>query len=116
MAYKIDVHSFPSHCTCLIQAHDGVPFASFKGNWQKGLLEFNLHKVVRKMSKADFFEVFTPAYYQSLTCANIQAGFRNCDIYSYNPSGLKLKLWCTSETTDRKEEVVHHQLLFYVLL
>ena len=71
VAYKIGVVSFPSHCTHLIQSLDDAPFASFKDNLQKGLLEFNLHKVARKMSKADFFEVFSLAYNQSLTCANI---------------------------------------------
>ena len=102
VAYKIVMGSFPSHCTHLTQPLDDVPFASLKGNWQKGLLENNLHKVARKMSKADLFEVCTSAYHWSLTCANIQPGFRNYGIYPYNPSAQKLKFCHTSETTDSK--------------
>ena len=68
------------------------------------------------MSKADLFEVFTPAHKWSLTFANIQAEFRKCGIYPYNPLALKLKFCCTSETTVSKWEIVQDQLIYYALL
>ena len=74
-ANGVEVCCFPPHCTHLLQPLDDVPFAQFKGCYQKELSEWNLRHLGRKMSRVEFFRVFVPAYTKAMLPPTIQKGF-----------------------------------------
>ena len=47
----VEVCCFPPHCTHLLQPLDDVPFAHFKGCYQKELADWNLKHLGRKMTR-----------------------------------------------------------------
>ena len=85
----VEVCCLPPHCTHLLQSLDDVPFAHFKGCYQKELADWNLKHLGRKMTRIEFFRVFVPAYTKAMMPQTIQKGFSNTGIYPVNPHGLQ---------------------------
>ena len=100
-ANGVEVCCFPPHCTHLLQPLDDVPFAQFKGCYQKELSEWNLRHLGRKMSRVDFFRVFVPAYTRAMLPPTIQKGFANTGIYPLNPDASKLQRIGPSIVSDK---------------
>ena len=73
-ANRVEVCSFPPHCTHLMQPLDNSPFGSFKIEYQKSLLRINRLLYGQKMSKATFFRAFVPAYSTAMSPEIIRKG------------------------------------------
>ena len=88
---NVEVCGFPAHCTHLLQPLDDTPFARFKTEWQKELMQLNRALCGHRMSRQQFFRCFIPAYQAGLTPEAIRSGFRNCGIFPYDRNVDKLK-------------------------
>ena len=100
-SHGVEVCCFSPHCTHLLQPLDDVPFAQFKGCYQKELADWNLENLGRKMSRTEFFRVFVPAYTKAMMPHTIQKGFCNTGIYQVNPHASKLQRIGPSIVSDR---------------
>ena len=70
---NIHVLALPSHTTHCLQPLDDIPFANFKMAWYEGLRQYVRKSGAKKLFKAEFFEVFSPAW--------LKAGFRNTVVW-----------------------------------
>ncbi|GAA5878295.1 hypothetical protein JCM1840_002372 [Sporobolomyces johnsonii] len=88
--HNIHVVALPPHCSNALQPLDLAVFAPHKAAWRKGLKEEaerqGLHANVLK---ANWIEVFTPAFKASHTVANIQAGFRKAGLLPFDRTVIK---------------------------
>ena len=64
-----------THTSHLVQVLDSTPFVQFKSAWQRKLLELLFNAWAKNLSKKNFFDVFWPAFRDSMTVAKIQSGF-----------------------------------------
>ena len=78
---NIVVLAIPAHTSHLIQPLDDAPFAAFKSAWYEAMRIHTRASGARKLSKAEFFELFTPAWDVGLTVQNIRAGFAHTGVY-----------------------------------
>ena len=82
---NIVVLVLPSHTTHLIQPLDDAPFVGFKNEWYKNVCSFfAIPHCGKKISKAEFFSLFVPAWIKSVTVQSIQAGFQNTGLWPVN--------------------------------
>ena len=100
-ANRVEVCSFPPHCTHLMQPLDDVPFGSFKIEYQKSLLRINRLIYGQKMSKATFFRAFVPAYSSAMTPEIIRKGWKNTGLMPIDRDAPKLQLTEPSAVYDR---------------
>ena len=106
-ANRVEVCSFPPHCTHLMQPLDDTPFGSFKIEYQKNLLRFNRLLYGQKMSKATFFRAFVPAYSSAMTPEIIRKGWKNTGLMPFDRSVPKLQLTDPSAVFDRCKLTLH---------
>ena len=78
---NIHVLALPAHTTHCLQPLDDVPFANFKGSWYEGVRQYVRSSGAKKLSKAEFFNVFSPAWVKAITVNQIKAGFRNTGVW-----------------------------------
>ena len=88
--HNVEVCCFPPHCTHVLQPLDDVPFALFKTEYQRQLLQINRLLSGHRMSRMQFFRVLVPAYVTGMTTEAIRSGFRNTGIYPINREAEKL--------------------------
>ena len=100
-ANRVEVCSFPPHCTHLMQPLDDTPFGSFKNEYQNNLLRVNRILYGQKMSKATFFRAFVPAYSSAMTPEIIRKGWKNTGLMPFDRSVPKLQLTDLSAVFDR---------------
>ena len=100
-ANRVEVCSFPPHCTHLMQPLDDMLFGSFKIEYQKNLLRVNRILYGQKMSKATFFRAFVPAYSSAMTPEIIRKGWNNTGLIPFDRSVPKLQLADPSAVFDR---------------
>ena len=100
-ANRVEVCSFPPHCTHLMQPLDDIPFGSLKTEYQKSLLRINRLLYGQKMSKATFFRAFVPAYASAMTPEIIRKGWKNTGLMPIDRSVPKLQLTDPSTVFDR---------------
>jgi len=79
-ADDIHIFCFPPHTTHLYQPLDRV-FGSLKTAFEHSC-QVKMRKNKRKsLNRYDFNSVFAPAWFKSMTPANIQSGFRQCGLW-----------------------------------
>ena len=78
---NIHVLALSAHTTHCLQPLDDVPFANFKGSWYEGVRKYVRSSGAKKLSKAEFFNVFSPAWVKAITVNQIKAGFRNTGVW-----------------------------------
>ena len=78
---NIHVLALPAHTTHCLQPLDDVPFANFKGAWYEGVRQYVRSSGAKKLSKAEFFCVFSPAWVKAITVNQVKAGFRNTGVW-----------------------------------
>ena len=100
-ANRVEVCSFPPHCTHLMQPLDDVLFASFKVEYQKHLMRINHLLYGQKMSRSTFFRVFVLAYSTSMTPEIIRKGWKNTGLMPIDRNVPKLQLTEPSSIFDR---------------
>ena len=81
---NIHVLPIPPHTSHIVQALDSTPFAQFKKNWQRLLLDYNFEHHGQVVGKGDFFKLLVPAWRHAMTVGRIQSGFRKMGIYPVN--------------------------------
>ena len=111
----VEVCCFPPHSTHLLQPLDDVPFAHFKGCYQKELADWNLKHLGRKMTRIEFFRVFVPAYTKAMMPQTIQKGFSNTGIYPVNPHASKLQRIGPSIVSDQFSKCIKFALVEFQL-
>ena len=85
-ANRVEVCSFPPHCTHCLQPLDDTPFGSFKIGYQKNLLRVNRILYGQKMSKATFFRAFVAAYSSVMTPEIIRKSWKNTGLMPFDRS------------------------------
>ena len=81
---NIHVMAIPPHTSHIVQALDSNPFAQFKQLWQRHLSQSYFNTRAKALPKNLFWEVFSPAWNQAMTVANIQSDFRKPGVYLVN--------------------------------
>ena len=100
---NIHVMAIPPHTSHILQPLDSTPFAQFKCNWQAKLLEWNFTKGAKVLANRFFFEVFWPAWRESMTVGNIQSSFRKTGIFPVNMSAIPKTKFAPAQVTDGKK-------------
>ena len=95
--------AIPPHTSHILQPLDSTPFVQFKHNWQAKLLEWNFTKGAKVLANRFFFEVFWPAWRESMTVGNIQSGFRKTGIFPVNMSAIPKTKFAPAQVTDSKK-------------
>ena len=86
---NIKVLAFPPHVSHVLQPLGKVPFSSLKRWWNYNLGVYNQDHAGKKLSKAEWFEVFNPAWETVLTSKNVLAGFQVTGVFPVNPREIK---------------------------
>ena len=94
--HNIHVIAIPSHTSHSLQPLDSTPFAQFKCNWQARLLEWNFVTGTKILVNQCFFEMFWPAWWESMSVGNIQSRFRKMGIFPMNMSAIPKTKFCSS--------------------
>ena len=100
---NIHVMAIPPHTSHILQLLDSTPFVQFKRNWQAKLLEWNFTKGAKVLANRFFFEVFWPAWRESMTMGNIQSSFRKTGIFPVNMSVILKTKFAPAHVTDSKK-------------
>ncbi|XP_065891048.1 uncharacterized protein [Dysidea avara] len=90
MAAKEDVILFclPPHSTHLTQPLDKGCFGPLKAAWKEVCHEYMTNNPGKVITRYNFSELFAKAWAQSMTMANITAGFHTTGIFPFNRNAL----------------------------
>ena len=101
--HNVHVLAFPPHTSHLVQALDYAPFAKFKSACQRKLLDWLFNTGAKNLSKKNFFDVFWPAFHESMTVAKIQSGFCHTGIFPVNFNAIDKAKFVPVQVTDSKD-------------
>jgi len=101
-ARNFAVMCFPAHTTHWLQAADKSFFRSFKHNWNKLGTEFVRKHGGQHLPKAEFFQVFTPAWNMSAKAETAVAGFRGTGTWPITFSAIPKFAFDPSATSERE--------------
>jgi hypothetical protein len=85
---NITVLAIPPHSSHVMQPLDRGPFYSLKRAWNKALHKALRQVGSRKLTKAEWLQVFQPVYQQAISVKNVQGGFRGSGIYPTNRAAI----------------------------
>ena len=85
---NIHIMAIPPHTSHILQPLNSTLFMQFKHNWQHKLLEWNSAHGAKVLAKRNFFEVFWPAWHESMSIGKIQSGFRKTGIFPMNMAAI----------------------------
>jgi len=97
----IEVICFPAHTTHLLQAADKSFFRSLKFHWNSCGKTFIRKSGGAHLSKADFFNVFTPAWTEAAKPETAISGFRSTWTWPIMPELIPKETFLPSLTTER---------------
>ena len=100
---NIHVMAILPHTSHILQPLDSTPFVQFKRNWQARLLEWNFANGAKFLANWYFFEVFWPAWQQSMSVGNIQSGFHKMGIFPMNINAIPKTKYAPAQVTDSKK-------------
>ena len=90
LAIQIQIHiiELPAHTSYWLQPCDRTVFKPFKKFYNSAAQDMmsNFPGVVT--NKSNFTGLFAKAWEKALTKSNIQAGFKTCGIFPYNPAAV----------------------------
>lgn len=98
---KIFLLTFPSHTTHLLQPLDVAVYKSLKCEWAKCLNEYMRQHPHDKPNRYNFFEIFNPAFLQSMSHSNIFSAFRKTGIIPFNRESIPAEAIAPSQLTER---------------
>lgn len=96
-----EVFCFPPHTSHWLQPADRSLFKSLKSHWTTEGLSYTRGTGGKKCGKADFFQIFTPAWTRCSTVENIQSGFRSSGIFPVNVTAIPEIAYLPSLTSER---------------
>ena len=108
---NIHVMAIPPHTSHILQPLDSTPFAQFKRNWQNRLLDLNSANNAKILANSHFFEVFLPAWRESMTVAKIQSGFRKTGVFPVDMGAIPKAKYAPSQVTDSKNSCWLHKFI-----
>ena len=114
--HNIHVMAIPPHISHILQPLDSTPFVQFKHNWQARLLEWNFETSAKILVNCNFFEVFWPAWQESMSVGNIQSGICKMGIFPMNMSVIPKTKFAPAQVTDSKKTEQFWVTRFYVLI
>ena len=82
------VFCLPPHTTHECQPLDCSLFGALKQHWREACHHFYRDHPSQVISKLNFCSVFHGAWINSVTPANILAGFKKCGVFPFNPSAI----------------------------
>ena len=97
---RVEVWCFLPHSTHVLQPADVAVFRSLKHYWNEQGLAAARETGGRKLSKSEFFSIFTPAWHMLTTVENAQSGFRKTGICPFNSHILLDSVVSPSFTTE----------------
>lgn len=100
MEESITLMVFPPHCTHFLQPLDRTVFGPLKSAYNDACSSYLTENPLNQVSKHTFSGLFTRAWDSAVTCSNIQAGFRACGIFPFNPRAVPMKACDPSKLTN----------------
>ena len=97
---NVDVWCFPAHTTHRLQPADRSFFRSLKHHWMEDRIKNKRLSAGSKMTKEQFFQLFSSACKKSGTVENAQAGFCATGLFPLNRNKVPAKAFLPSMTTD----------------
>jgi len=98
----IIIFCLPPHTTHECQPLDCSLFKPLKQHWKHECHKFYCKNPGKVISKLNFNEVFQNAWLNSITPANVVAGFRKAGVYPFNRSAIS----CTAVSVSTSQDVV----------
>ena len=102
---NVIVLCLPPHTSHAIQPLDNVPYAQFKVRWFDLLRIHVREKSAKRLTKAEWFSVFCPAWSHAMTVKNIRKGFQLTGMWPPNPNMIKDDKFGPSKILNRECEV-----------
>ena len=94
--------AIPPHTSHILQPLDLNPFAQFKRNWKYHLFEWNTAHGAIVLVKKLFFEVFWPAWRESMSVAKIQSRFQKTGLFPVNMAAIPKSKYAPAQIKDSK--------------
>ena len=88
---KIITLCMPAHSSHILQPLDVGCFSPLKASYGKQI-EQMMRMQITHITKEDFFDAFVEAFHASITANNIQAGFRETGLVSFDPESVVSRL------------------------
>ena len=101
--HNVHVLAILPHTSHLVQALDSTPFAQFKSAWQRKLLDWLFKTGAKNLSIKNFYDVFWPAFHESMIVAKIQSGFHHTGIFPVNFITIDKAKFVPAQVTDSKD-------------
>ena len=98
----IEVVCFPPHTTHVLQPADKALFKAAKSKWEEAGRGFVKATGGKRITKNDFFKVFTPVWEKVATVGICQSAFRATGLFPCNRSVIPESAFMPSVTTDRE--------------
>ena len=88
--HDVIVLCLPPHTTHEAQPLDCCVFGPLKRMWTDACHEFTQNNPGRVITKFQFSSLFSKAWNNALTPANITSGFRKCGVFPFNQSAISM--------------------------
>ncbi|KAK0137432.1 hypothetical protein N1851_026357 [Merluccius polli] len=98
---NVHIMCYPSHTTHALQPADKALFKSLKHHWDQEGRKWTRMMAGQKLSRMEFFPVFSRAWAKAATVENVQAGFRGTGMFPLNKDVLPETAFAPSKTTER---------------
>jgi len=98
---NVHIMCYPAHTTHALQPADKALFKSLKHHWDQEGRKWTRMMAGQKLSRMEFFAVFSRAWAKAATIENAQAGFRGTGMFPLNKDILPETAFAPSKTTER---------------
>ncbi|KAG5278319.1 hypothetical protein AALO_G00097640 [Alosa alosa] len=98
---NVHIMCYPAHTTHALQPADKALFKSLKHHWDQEGRKWTRMMAGQKLSRMEFFTVFSRAWAKAATVENAQAGFRGTGMFPLNKDILPETAFAPSKTTER---------------
>ncbi|XP_039670604.1 uncharacterized protein LOC120567701 [Perca fluviatilis] len=98
---NVHIMCYPPHTTHALQPADKALFKSLKHHWDQEGRKWTRMMAGQKLSRMEFFAVFSRAWAKAATIENAQAGFRGTGMFPLNKDILPETTFAPSKTTER---------------
>ncbi|KAL2095541.1 hypothetical protein ACEWY4_007689 [Coilia grayii] len=98
---NVHIMCYPPHTTHEMQPADKALFKNLKHHWNVEGRKWTRMMAGQKLSKMEFFVVFSRAWAKAATVENAQAGFRATGMFPLNKNIIPEASYAPSKTTER---------------
>jgi hypothetical protein len=83
---KVIIFCLPPHTTHIAQPLDVSSFSALKTAWHQNCHQYTVDNLGKKVTRFQFSQLFSKAWFKAMTATNIIAGFRTCGVCPLDPS------------------------------